>query len=314
MRVLIAGAGAIGSLFAAYLSNVVRVCMLGREWHIGEIRRRGSLIVLSPDGKVIREVKDVDLATSASEISGERYDFVMVTVKAYDTSSILRELEEGDVRGDCYVLMQNGMGNEEDALRVLGDVNLVRGITNHGAYIPEPGKVVHAGVGETVLGPVAGKHAKKKTLEFAEILKKASIDVQVDHNIQKLVWWKTVINAAINPLTAILKIRNGGVVVIEDVRFLAERIIDEAVEVARADGVDLGDVRSDVFRVAERTAKNMSSMLQDMMRGRRTEIDYINGAIVRKAERYGIDAPVNKAVWKLVKALEKRKELVELFI
>lgn len=305
-EVLVAGLGAIGSLFASYLSSACRVSAVGRAWHVNEIRRRGHLLLKSVDGSV-RKVKLSEVYDSFSALGGRRFDVVIVSVKAHDTEGVLRELVEYGVEAECYALLQNGYGNEEVAKAVLGDANIVRMLTNNGAYIESPGVVVHAGLGETFVGGVYGPKSSSCAESLAELLARSGLPAKFVDDVRVLVFSKLVVNAVINPLTALLGVKNRAVAEDPELRSLAEDIVKEVVSAARAVGVymDFNKALSTVLKVAAATGENVSSMLQDVMRGRRTEVDFINGAVMRLAGQAGLEAPINACLYRLVKSLER---------
>ena len=309
MNILIAGMGAIGSLFAGYLTSVVNVHGVGRSWHINEIKNRGYLTVKILHKGEERKVKLKSISTSFKDYENQFFDYIIVSVKAYDTKAVLEELVRYNVRGKCYALLQNGYGNEDVAKGVLGEANIVRILTNNGAYIESPGVVVHAGLGETFIGGVYGANSQYYAKELAGIINRSGLPARAVDNIEELVFMKLVVNAVINPLTAILNVKNKAIVEVEHLRELAGSIVREVVAVAKAKGIkmDYKKALNMVLEVARKTGENISSMLQDIRRGKRTEIDFINGAIVELAEKYKINTPINKCLYMLVKAVEAKR-------
>ena len=309
MNILIAGMGAIGSLFAGYLTSVVNVHAVGRPWHIDKIRERGYLIVKILYKGEKRKVKIKSISTSFKDYENQFFDYIIVSVKAYDTRTVLEELVKYNVRGKCYALLQNGYGNEDVAREVLSKANIVRILTNNGAYIESPGVVVHAGLGETFIGGVYGIDSQYYAKELADIINRSGLPARAVDNIEELIFMKLVVNAVINPLTAILNVKNKAIVEDKHLRELAGDIVREVVAVAKAKGIKLDHEKAlnMVLEVAKKTGENISSMLQDIRRGKRTEIDFINGAIVKLAEKYKMNTPINKCLYMLVKAVEAKR-------
>jgi 2-dehydropantoate 2-reductase len=206
---------------------------------------------------------------------------------------------------------QNGMGNYEAMAAVVEKDRIVGGSTTLGANELGPGHVHHAGEGDTFIGELDGS-ISARVEQIAGKLTAAGIKVEVRDDIQKIIWSKLIINVGINALTAILKVRNGVLVEHQPSTSLMEAAVSEAVRVAAGQGIafDEAQIQQRVKEVARLTARNRSSMLQDMLAGRRTEIDYINGAIARLGDApinralLG-DAPINRALCDLVRALEK---------
>jgi len=309
LDILIAGMGAIGSLFAGYLTSIVNVHAIGRPWHINEIKNRGYLTVKILYKGEERKVKLKSISTSFKDYEDRFFDYIIVSVKAYDTKAVLEELVKYSVRGKCYALLQNGYGNEDVAREVLGEANIMRILTNNGAYIESPGVVVHAGLGETFIGGVYGINSQYYAKELANIINKSGLPAKAVDNIEEFIFMKLVVNAVINPLTAILNIKNKAIVEDEHLRELAGDIVREVVAVAKAKGIkmDYEKALNIVLEVARKTGENISSMLQDIRRGKRTEIDFINGAIAELAEKYKINTPINKCLYMLVKAVEAKR-------
>ena len=214
--------------------------------------------------------------------------YALIAVKAYDTGSIIDKVV------GVPVVFQNGIGGVELVRERLGvgyGAVVTYGVTRSG------GVAEVRGVGEFVLPSGVG--------EVADALRAGGANVRVVADVEPYRWLKVIVNAAINPITAILRARNG--VIIEDpsARALAEAVVREGVGVVDRLGIRLpGDPFGEVLRVAEATRDNYSSMLQDILNRRRTEVDYINGAIVLRGREVGVDAPVNYALWLLVRALE----------
>ncbi|WP_048086236.1 ketopantoate reductase family protein [Archaeoglobus veneficus] len=284
MKVQIFGAGAIGCLFGYF------------------IQKAGFDVVFVARGKQLealqKELRITGLIDDSISIDARRYackaDVTFVTVKSYDTQTAAEQLA-GKTEVVCTV--QNGIGNE-DILTEKVD-NVVGGVTSYAANLVDYGVVCYAGEGITYLGDWKGEGASV----VAEILKKAGMNVEVVEDIERKKWEKAVINATINPLTALLRVENGKIVEIEDVWNVAESIAKECEEVMKAMGYKLNAVEL-VREVATKTARNRSSMLQDIERGRRTEIEAITGEIVRKAKELGVETPVNELMLRLVRGLE----------
>ncbi len=230
-------------------------------------------------------------------------EVVLVTVKAYDTSRAVEELKPY-WQESTFLSLQNGLGNEDvladKAAKVLG------GVTGQGVTFVGPGEVFHAGVGETYVGPVKGVDSEE-AMRVVEAFGQCGMPCSLSQNIRRELLLKAIINACINPLTALLGIRNGTLATVEPLRELVERVAEEGVAIGAAEGIELDpkQVIQRVWSVAEATADNKSSMLQDVERGRRTEIDSINGALVELGRSSAIDCPFNSALTLLVRAKEQ---------
>ena len=284
MRVQVFGAGAIGCLFGYMIQKAgYDVTFIARGKQL-EALKKGLRIT-----GLIEDFVPVDVRNKACKA-----DVTFVTVKSYDTAIAAKELE-GKTEIVCTV--QNGIGNEDILAERIG--NVVGGVTSYAANVVDYGKICYAGEGETFLGDWKGKGAEI----VAEILKKAGMNVEVVSDVNRKKWEKAVVNAVINPLTALLRIENGKILEIEEVWVIAKEIAREGQRLMEAMGYEFDAVRA-VKEVILKTAKNKSSMLQDVERRRRTEIEAITGEIVRKAKRLNIPTPVNELMLRLVRGLE----------
>ncbi len=282
MRIQIMGAGALGSLVGFMLQLAgFEVVFVARGKQLEALRRK-----LRVSGIVEAETEVYATGTP------ENADLTFVTVKAYDTENAARQLSRVDPGPVCS--LQNGVGNEEILARYFDTV--VGGVTSYAANLAAYGHVVYAGEGYTYLGDYKGSAAE----DFAAVLRRAGMNVEVVDDIERRIWVKAAINAAINPITALCRVRNGAIVENEDLKLIAMRVAEECRAVLAAMGYefDVGEVE----RVARLTAANRSSMLQDVERGKRTEVDFINGAFVKKGRELGIACPTNEMLWRLVRA------------
>ncbi len=226
-------------------------------------------------------------------------------VKSTATEAVAARFRDLAPPGSIAVTLQNGLGNEEILRRHFGAQRTAAGVTSQGATFLGPGAVRHAGSGPTYLG--MSDRGNGRLAPFVELLNRAGIETHPEEAVDRLIWSKLIVNVGINALTALLGVTNGRLLDAEDSRALMRALVEEAVRVAQAAGVSLtfADPLAAVEEVARRTGANRSSMLQDFDRRRPSEIDFINGAIVREAERLGLDAPANRAVTLLVRARDR---------
>lgn len=299
MRVVVMGAGAMGSWMGALLSRAGDdVTLVGRRDHVAVVNAQG--LHVTGRTELTARPKAVERAADAPTP-----DLLLLTVKAYDTAAALEDAAPLLGERTQVVSMQNGLGNVETIAEVVDDRRVFAAVTTHGVTYVEPGHVHHAGVGYFRVGSPFNEHAQAERLAAA--FARTGLEVERSPRILGEVWAKVVVNAGINPLTAITGLRNGALLEVPALRELMQRVVEEAVDVARADGAPLPD--EDLLlrtrRVAELTAQNKSSMLQDVERGRPTEIDAICGEIVQRGLRHGVDAPVNLALRALVKGIEE---------
>ncbi|WP_331235208.1 ketopantoate reductase family protein [Natronorarus salvus] len=295
MEVVVLGAGSLGSLVGGLLAREHRVTLVGRDPHVSAVERDGLRVV----GEVEREVNP-RATTDGTGLSG---DLAIVTVKAFDTPEAARVLATGSFR--TTLSLQNGMGNES-ALTDALDSAVLAGTASYGAVLREPGLVECTGIGEVAIGPPGGGEspvAERVGAAFRE----SGIGCEASMEMPRRLWEKLAVNAAINPVTALSGAENGAVID-GPLAPVAEAAARETAAVARDDGIDLPEERTlDAFtRVAGDTARNTSSMAQDVANGSETEIDAINGYVVDRANG---PVPVNETLTALVRGWEREKGL-----
>ena len=298
MKILIVGTGALASLFAARLTQAgYDVTMLG-TWKEGldALRQNG---VRLEDANGNEQKYKVRATHDPQECIGTKHAIVLV--KAWQTERAARQLAECLAEDGLAVTLQNGLGNYETLTRSLGLNRVALGSTTTGATLLGAG-LVRAG-GEGIIS--IGQNQALGQIEAA--LQSAKFNVQIVDDAQALIWGKLVINAAINPLTALLRVSNGELLTHPAAREAMGALARETAQIAYAENIDLpfDDPVAAVEDVARKTAANHSSMLQDALRGAPTEIDAICGAIVRLGEKHKIGAPVNWVCWQLVRALNQ---------
>ena len=300
MNLLIVGTGALASLFAARLTQAGHdVAMLG-AWQEGlnAINKNGVRLINANGDEQQFKVHATD---DSRECVGTKY--ALVLVKAWQTERAAHRLVDCLADDGLALTLQNGLGNYETLTQSLGLTRVALGSTTTGATLLSPG-LVRAG-GEGIIS--LGQNQALGPIEAA--LKSAKFHVQVVENPQSLIWGKLIFNAAINPLTALLKIPNGELLERPSARAIMVTLAQEAAQVAHAEkiGLPFDDPIAAVEEVARKTAANHSSMLQDVLRGAPTEIDAICGAIVKIAEKHQIATPANWMCWQLIKALTKER-------
>jgi 2-dehydropantoate 2-reductase len=293
---LVVGTGAMACLFAARLSaSGSDVTMLG-TWREGiDALRRGGVVLVDAEGEQAYPVCATD---DPAECAGARS--ALVLVKSWQTERAAGQLASCLAPEGVALTLQNGLGNREKLTKILGAQRVALGVTTIGANLLGPGKVRLAGEGVISLSV----HSRLGAL--ADRLRAAGFIVENAPDPDALLWGKLVINAAINPLTALLGVPNGALLERPTARSLMTTVAREAAAVAMAQGLHLPypDPAVAVETIARRTAANRSSMLQDLQRGAPTEIDAICGAIVTAGEQTDVPTPVNRTLWQLVKALE----------
>ena len=301
MKIAIVGPGAIGCLLTSFLSKGKdEVWLLDKDGErASKINKNGiSIEGISGEwnikGKATADVKDIGSA-----------ELVIIVVKSYDTKEAI-SASKPLISNDTSVLtLQNGLGNIEIISEAVGQEKVIGGVTNLGATLLETGKVRHAGKGETIIGRIDGK-IPVQMRQIREIFNACGLETRISKDIKGILWSKLIINVGINALTALTRLRNGRLIEFEGTRKILREAVTEAVRISKRKRIKLiyDDPLAKVEAVCEATSENISSMLQDILRKKRTEIDFINGVIVRQGQELGIPVPANLMLVDLVKTIE----------
>lgn len=294
-NILLVGTGALATLFAARLSEAGHsVSMLG-TWKDGlhALQKDGARIIDANGNEKSYQVHATD---NPDEVKDSKY--ALVLVKAWQTERAANQLKESLADDGLAVTLQNGIGNKETLQSTLGVARVSLGITTTGATLLAPGLVKVGGEG------IISLEQNQASRNLEAMLKSAKFNLQIVDDAESLVWGKLVINAAINPLTALLQVPNGELLSHPKARKMMGALAEETAEVAEAEHVHLPfeNPISAAEDVARKTAENKSSMFQDVLRGAPTEIDAICGAIMKRGQKHGIKTPYNKACWTMVRA------------
>ncbi len=293
-RVLIVGSGALATLFAERLAaSGVEVWLLG-SWAaaLAALRQQGACVAW-PDGRVTcAPVQAVDQAAACPPV-----EVALVLVKSWQTAEAAARLERALAPQGVALTLQNGLGNAETLSARLGRERVALGVTTTGAAMVRPGLVRFGGQG----GVWLERHPRLTAL--SAWLRQADFRVEETADARLLVWRKLAVNAAINPLTALLEVSNGRLLQLPGIPQLMDELAREVWQTGRGLGIPLEEAVIGLGRqVAAATAENRSSMLQDVLRGAPTEIEAICGAVARLAAEQGFSAPLNAALARLVRA------------
>jgi 2-dehydropantoate 2-reductase len=299
MNITIIGAGAMGSLFGGLLHHAGNTVTLVdvRAEHVAALRRR-DLLIEEPDGTRL----SVRVPATTDAGGALAADLFVLLVKTPFTATALRPFA-GRVPAHAMVLtLQNGIGNEDEIVRTLGKrVQVVLGVTAHGAASLGPNAIRHRSAGPTIIGLPDGQRTPELEAVAAQFTE-AGIATRTTRHIHEHVWQKLIVNVGINALTALTNLPNGELFADAELAGLVRRLVSEASTVMRAEGVPAPprDPVDFVRAVAEATNTDRSSMLEDVSAGRRTEVDAINGAVVRLGDRHGVDVTANRVVTALI--------------
>lgn len=302
MKIAIVGTGAMGCLIAAFLKNKTKEDI----WLVDKNPERAKRI--REDGIKVEGISGaftIKLEVSADPEEIGPCDLVIVCVKSYSTEDACKNIK-GLVSADTHVLtLQNGIGNVQILNDHFGPERVIAGITNHGATLLGVGHIRHAGRGETVIGKSDGK-LSGVLKNVSGILNRCGFETKISKDIDSVIWSKLIINVGINALTAITHLNNGRLIEYDQARELLRLSVQEAVKIVKRKRIKLAydDPIQKVESVCKATATNVSSMLQDILNLKRTEIDFINGAVIRQGKSLGIPTPVNEVLTNLVKIVE----------
>lgn len=308
MKIAIVGAGAMGCLYGAKLSSIpANEVFLIDVWkdHIVAINENG--LQMEENGALLsyNQVKGV---TDSEQVGP--CDLAIVFVKSTLTSVAVQSNKAVFGPDTVALTLQNGLGNIDLIRAQIGDHNVVAGTTAHGATMLGPGKMRHAGSGKTIIGELNGTQTGRIET-IAKILSEAGLETELSDNVIGLVWDKLLVNVGINALTGITKLLNGELLEYPEIVELLEAAVFEAQAVAAAKGISLSfdDPVAHTKAVCAATAANKSSMLQDILNHKQTEIEMINGAIVREGAQAGIATPVNSVLTNLIKFIQKSRNI-----
>ena len=289
------GAGAVGCYYGGMLARAGHdVVLIGRPQHVEAIERQGLRLETQTFDERIR----VAASTEASAVQGAQ--LVLFCVKSTDTDSGAAAMKPCLAPEALVLSLQNGVENA-DRLRALLPQRVAAAVVYIGTEMAGPGHVRHHGRGELVIEP------SKTSAAVAQALIAAGIPTEISDNVRGALWAKLILNCAYNALSAITQLPYGRLVKGAGVTAVMRDIVDECVAVAQADGVTLpGDVDAAVRRIAETVPGQYSSTAQDLARGKRTEIDHLNGLIVRRGEALGVPTPANRMLQAIVKLIESK--------
>ncbi|MFH1278339.1 MAG: 2-dehydropantoate 2-reductase [Candidatus Eisenbacteria bacterium] len=300
VKILVYGAGAIGSLFGGLLSRSHDVTLVGRRPHVEAITREG-LVVASESGEETYHPR-----VSERIPSGRSWDLVAVAVKVFDLEEAGLTLAGLDPAPESVLLLQNGIGNEEVLRAHVPAEKIVRAVVYHGVSVANPGRLLWFGRGMTLLGrPLVAGPAGPRTEGYARSFTDSGFPSRIAEDMEREIWRKLAVNAGINPLGAITGLANGELLRSPFLLRLLRSVDQEVEAVARAVTGRPVETAGKAEEIAENTAGNRNSMLVDLEEGRRTEIDFLSGAVVRHADVHGIPVPVNQVLEGLVKGKEE---------
>ncbi|MDN5708978.1 MAG: 2-dehydropantoate 2-reductase [Planococcus sp. (in: firmicutes)] len=309
MKILIAGAGAMACLTGGKLkASGEDVRLYNRlNSHVETINKQGLRLVEKDNS-----VTHIDLEIVQDLQADEQVDILLVLLKAQANEAVLSKLRNKLAKETVIVTMQNGIGNADTIQQLFPKNTVVSGTLGHGASVEHDGTILHRGWGVNYLGNVEDNFANNTLEAFAEKLSKAGMKTEVSQDVNAVIWNKLFVNAGFNSVTALTRLKNGDILNTPEGEDLLRAVTAEAVLVARAEGVDADGeaVVEECLRMGRQDiGGNKSSMLMDILKKRQTEIDVINGGIVKLGEKHGIETPVNAALSGLIRIIEQNYKL-----
>ena len=287
------GAGAVGCYYGGMLARAGHdVVLIGRPEHVRAIERDGVRLEAHGRDEHLR----LSASTEASAVHGAK--LVLFCVKSTDTEFAAAQLRPHLEPDAMLLTLQNGVDNAQ-RLRALLPQVVAAAVVYVATEMAGPGHIRHHGRGELVIEPSSG------SIAVQQMLIAAGVPTEISDNVRGALWAKLILNCAYNALSAIARLPYGRLVQGEGVNDVMRDVVAECLAVARADGVQVpGDVDAAVRRIAQTMPTQYSSTAQDLARGKRSEIDHLNGLVVRRGEALGVPTPVNRVLHALVKLLE----------
>lgn len=307
MKILVVGAGALGSFIGGVLSKKHDVTILCKPKYFEKLKKNGIKISgktkFTAHPKVIRKVSNQKL-----DLINQEPDLIIIAVKSYDTNSAMKQIAPIIGKNTIVLTLQNGLGNVECISKYVDADRILDGVTSHGLTLISNCEVYHAGIGYTIIGTLSGE-ITEDCKKVCEAFTSVKIPASPTDNSAGERWAKTIVNAGINPLTALTGLTNGYLLKIPALTKMLEQTCLECITVANAAGIKLPkyDIVEKTKQVARDTSNNKSSTLQDIEKGRRTEIDAMNGAIVKIGKKYGVELPINSALVALINTMGQKR-------
>lgn len=297
MKVAVMGAGAVGCYYGAMLARAGHeVVLIGRPAHVEAVRASG----LRLEAQTFDEHVPMAASTEPDAVRGA--DLVLFCVKSTDTEAAAAQIAPHLAPGALVLTLQNGVDNDERARSVLRSHEVAAAVVYVATGMAGPGHVKHNGRGELVIAPSA------RGEEVAQALRAAGVPTEISDNVRGALWAKLVLNCAYNALSAITQLPYGVLVRNEGVPGVLRDVVAECLAVARAEGVTIpGDIDAAVAGIARTMPAQFSSTAQDLARGKRSEIDHLNGFVLRRGEALGVPVPANRLLWTLVRLLEDKQ-------
>ncbi|MCK4439965.1 ketopantoate reductase family protein [Candidatus Bathyarchaeota archaeon] len=293
-RIFVLGSGAVGSTYGALLSKKEDVTLIGRKAHVDAINSNGLFLHGEFEGKY-----DVKADTEIREIPSK--SLVILSTKVTGSKKAIRGIRHLVKKDTIVLLVQNGVGIQEIVKKILPDHEVIRAVVTLGAEFLEPGKISNVVLIRIDL------EKSKNSEKIARLLKDCGLVAEISNNINMQVWTKLTINSVLNPLTAIFQVR-GNEIITDSLKPVRYGIVDECLEVAEAEEIEIHPAIKEMIDAGVSNFFNYSSMCQDMIKRKKTEIDFLNGKVVELGKKHDIPTPFNELIVAFIKFLEEKSE------
>ncbi|MCX6822110.1 MAG: ketopantoate reductase family protein [Candidatus Aenigmarchaeota archaeon] len=293
-KIFILGAGSVGSIYGALLSKQEDVNLIGRKEHVNAINSKGLLLYGNFEGKY-----NVKADTEIKEIPSNT--LILLSTKITDSEKSIKEIKHLIKKDTIILLLQNGLGIEEIVKKILPDNEIIRAVITLGSDFLEPGKISNVSYSNTAIEKT--KNAEK----IAKLFNDCGLKTEVSDDIKSHVWKKLIVNCVLNPLTTILQVKDNEIIV-NNLKPIRYGIIDECIKVAKTEGIYIDPSIKNMIDERIALFTNYSSMCQDIMKAKKTEIDFLNGKIVEIGKKHNIPTPMNETMVASIKFLEEKNE------
>jgi 2-dehydropantoate 2-reductase len=297
MKVAVMGAGAVGCYYGAMLARAGHeVVLIGRPSHVEAVKAQGLRLETQAFDEHVR----MAASTEAGAVQGA--DLVLFCVKSTDTESAAAQIAPHLAPDALVLTLQNGVDNDARVRSVLSN-DVAAAVVYVATEMAGPGHVRHHGRGELVIAP------SRRSEEVARHLEAAGVPTQISGNVRGSLWAKLILNCAYNALSAVTQLPYGVLVKGTGVTDVIRDVVAECLAVAKAEGVDVvGDTGAAIRGIAQTMPSQYSSTAQDLARGKLSEIDHLNGLVVRRGEALGVPTPANRVLFVMVKLLEGKQQ------
>jgi 2-dehydropantoate 2-reductase len=296
-KIFVLGAGAVGSIYGALLSKKTDVTLIGNKAHADAINSNGLFLHGNFEGRY-----EAKADTEIKEIPDN--SLILLTTKVIDSEKAIMGIKNLIKKDTVILLLQNGLGIEEQVRKILPNNEIIRGIITLGSDFIEPGKIAN------VVYKITEIEKSKSSEKITKLFNDCGLKFEVSDDIENPLWTKLILNCVLNALSTILHARDFEIVT-DDLKPIRYGIADECIEVAKSEGINIDSNIKEIIDKKLSSLMNYSSMYQDIVKGKKTEIDFLNGKIVELGKKHNISTPLNEMMIASIKFLEGKNEYRE---